>query len=88
MDITATKNLIVFYMELWYNKKEEKDYLIICGKGKIIIIELFPQKENRFVKEFITSDGQEINMGWLVYNFKGKNYFISSSNMEEFWLLI
>ena len=77
--ITATRNLIIFFMELWYNKKEKKDYLIICAKGKIIIIELFPLKENQFAKEFITSEEQNINMGGLVYNFKGKDYFISSS---------
>ena len=78
-DITAAKNLSIYFMELWYNKNEERNYLIICGKEKITIIELFPKNNNSFMKEFTTTGRQPYNLGGLVYNFHGKNYFMSSS---------
>ena len=74
-EIGSTKDLTIFFMETY--KKNSKDYLILCGKSKIKIIELFPEDEP-FIKDFETLTDQKINMGGLVYKYNGKDYFISS----------
>ena len=74
-EIGSTKDLTIFFMETY--KKNSKDYLILCGKSKIRIIDLFPEDEP-FIKDFDTSKDQEVNMYGLIYKYDGKDYFISS----------
>ena len=74
-EIGSTKDLTIFFMETY--KKNSIDYLILCGKSKIRIIDLFPEDEP-FIKDFDTSKDQEVNMYGLIYKYDGKDYFISS----------
>ena len=78
-DIASTKDFSVYYMEPWHNKKNGKDYLILCGKSKIKIIELFPDGPEQVTKEFNTNEKQPYSLGGLIYNYDGREFFIALS---------
>ena len=80
-DIISTKDFPIYYLLVWHNINDNKDFLIVCGKKIIKIIELFSQNLRPFIREFKTEE--QYNMGGLIYNYKNKDYFISTNTLGE-----
>ena len=78
-EIPSAKDFPVYFMEIWHDKKKNKDFLILCGKSKIKIIEVEPDSENPLNKEFSTSDKQPYNLAGTIYTI-GETYFFMSSS--------
>lgn len=74
-DIQCTKDFIVYYMEYWKNKNDNKDYVILCGSSNIKILLPF---ENRIVKEFDTTNKFIYNLHGLICKINDTEYFVST----------
>ena len=88
-DITSTKDFPIYFMTLYQNKTNTKNYLILNGKKKIKIIQIFPENENEdlFIKEFTTEEKKFYNLGGLIYNFNNYDYYICSNTNGTFVII-
>ena len=79
-DVNSTEDFPVYFMTIYHNKINTKNYLILNGKKNIKIVEIFPENENEdiFIKEFTTEEEKLYNSGGLIYNFNNYDYYICS----------
>ena len=76
IDINNTKNLSVYYLTYWYNKKSNQLIIIQCGK-KIILMTEFP---NNIVYDILNSDEKyQYNISGLVFTNEERNLLAVSA---------
>ena len=79
-EIPSTRDIAVYFLAPWFDKNSSKNYLILCGNGKIRVVELLCFNRSSFSRDFSTGNDQQYNLGGLVYNYNKKDYFMSTSN--------
>ena len=73
--INNTNNIAIYYLLLWYNKKDNKYYIIQFSYSKIIINNLLEDELYSELKQEPESD----NLSGFIYNKDNKDYLCSSS---------